>query len=190
MENKILVLILSIVAIALLGATFAVPMTEMTMTFSGHSTQATATYFGTTSNGTYTSWSNVSNEFSSSTGTVHSDIMNGLTMITASLVTMILGIIFALLGIVFAFIDKGGRTVKLLMPLLSVIFVGTTIGLFIAGTSSVASGYTTLIQSFSPSASVTTGLIYGAYIAIVGLVVEVIVLIFSAMGSHKKAAAS
>ncbi|MDA8144352.1 MAG: hypothetical protein M0T81_10255 [Thermoplasmatales archaeon] len=190
MENKILVLILSIVAIALLGVTFAVPMTEMTMTVSGQSTQATATYFGATVSNTYTSWSNVSNSFSSSTGTIHSDVMNGIAMITASLVTMILGIIFSLLAIVFAFVDKGGRTLKLLMPLLSVIFVGTTIGLFIAGTSSVASGYAAAIQAFSPSATVTTGLIYGAYIAIVGLIVEVIVLILSLMVKPKKAAAS
>lgn len=190
MQNKILILVLSIIVIALLGTTFAVPMTEMTATISGSSSQTTATYFGATSNNVYNSWGNVSNEFSASSGTIHSDMMNGIAMITASLVLMILGIVFTLLTIVFAFVDKGGRLVKLLMPLLGVIFVGTSIALFIAGTSSVASGYALLIQGFSSSATVTTGLAYGIYIAFAGLIVGIITLVFSLKTKPKKAETS
>ena len=181
--DKIIGLLLGIIALVLIAITFFVNLATITdkVSYLGLSYTSTTntTFFGSSTGGHFSSWSNLTNGM---TGSGLAKATSGVDMIYASMATMILAAIFVILGIMTAF-GKGPGMVKkfsVLFPIISAIFIILTIVLYYEGASTILSSF-----SLPPYVTTTISLAVGAYLAIVALILELLIVIFNFLGFGK-----
>ncbi|MHB8361325.1 MAG: hypothetical protein ACYDAO_07765 [Thermoplasmataceae archaeon] len=214
MDKKLIGLILSVVAIILIGTTFAVTVATASSTTTtngktGPSTSANLTLFGINENGKFTSWSNFSSSISKVSGqyskspyasnlsAISSQVNSGVAMISASIVALALAIVFIIISLVITFVVKPGKTSKILsnlFPVFSIISLASAFGLYYAGASTISSAFSSLNKLFgglsgaSVSTTTTISLSFGAIAVIAAIIIEIIYLIMNNLKMEASAA--
>lgn len=182
--DKVIGIALGIIAIVLIAITFFVDLASATFKTANITVEsANTTFYGLSFTGHYgsysSSWSNLT---SGLTGSQLSKVSGGVDMIYASMATMILAAIFAALGIITVF-GKSSGTIKklsLLFPIISAILIIMTIVLYYEGATTITGALTSGI-----GLTTTISLAVGAYLAIVALILELLIVIFNFLGFGK-----
>lgn len=185
--DKIIGLLLGIIALVLIVITFFVNLATITdkVSYLGFSYSQTTntTFFGSSYAGHYSSWSNLTKGM---TGSELAKATSGVDMIYASIATMVLAAIFVVLGIITAFAGFSGmlKKIAILFPILSAIFIILTIVLYYEGATTIVNA----MKTAAPAGylfSTTISLAVGAYLAIGALILELLVVIFNFLGFGK-----